>query len=180
MILMRLASDKIRFGCRSQSLPLILIGCGIYFIIASIWNGVSSLFSSSSRASTNPTPIQASYIISTSIPTKVVFNPNPTPACLSWNQILVSMKGQDECVQGIAAQVYPVVGSATTRINFSKLPNTFFVLSSVYVFSYSDNGVNHDLVAGDCVKARDTIRVYDDGRHQIPYMQITELYRCNP
>jgi hypothetical protein len=98
--------------------------------------------------------------------------------CYTWAQITVGMEGNTVCVKGNAAQVYPVYGNAATRINFTSVPNTFFLISVEYEFFYSENGTNHNLTVGDCVQATETVKVFDDGRHQIPYMQISDLYRC--
>ncbi len=102
------------------------------------------------------------------------------PSCYRWDQITLAMQGQKICIQGIAAQVYPVYGAAQTRVNFTTVPNTFFLVSTEYIFYYWDNGTRHDLAVGDCVQATGTIDVFEGSQHQIPYMLITNLYHCRP
>jgi hypothetical protein len=128
----------------------------------------NSVYYPPSSYGTQPTPVFRTY------PTN---SPNP---CYTWAQITLAMVGKRICVMGTAAQVYPVYGNVSTRINFTSVPNTFFLISTYYAFYYWQNGTRHDLAVGDCVQATEVIKVFDDGSHQIPYMQISDLYRCAP
>ena len=132
----------------------------------------------------NPTqlPTAAPYVYSTQDASLFLGStPTLTPSCVQWDQITTEMEGQTVCVTGTAVQVYPVTGTAPTRVNFSTALNTFFLISTGYEFYYTmQDGTRHDLAGGDCVRATEIVKVFDDGRHRIPYMQITNLYRCGP
>jgi hypothetical protein len=127
-------------------------------------------------------PTAAPYIYSTQ-DASLFLGSTPTiaPSCFQWNQITMAMEGRTVCVTGTAAQVYTVYGNAQTRVNFTTAPNTFFLISTNLEFYYfQPDGTRRNLAAGDCVQATDVVKVFDDGRHRIPYMQITDLYRCGP
>jgi hypothetical protein len=116
-------------------------------------------------------------------PTAIVWPPpTATPGpCFTWSQITTAMEGRTVCMAGTAAQVYTVYGNAQTRVNFTTAPNTFFLISTNLEFYYfQQDGTRRNLAAGDCVQATDVVKVFDDGRHRIPYMLITDLYRCGP
>ena len=102
----------------------------------------------------------------------------PTTSCLRWDQITLSMRGRRVCIQGITYQVYQVNGYNPTRISFTGAPNSFFLESPDYIYYYWNNGTKHDLSNGDCVQITDIVRVFDNGQHQIPYMEISELHQC--
>jgi hypothetical protein len=149
--------------------------CGVTLLLISgpiigniLKSSTNSLYSPISISETQPTLFLGTFPTNT---------PDP---CFTWAQITIAMEGKTVCVKGNAAQVYPVYGNAATRINFTSMPNTFFLISVEYEFFYSENGTNHKLTVGDCVQATETVKVFDDGRHQIPYMQISDLYRCAP
>lgn len=143
-----------------------LLFFGIMFILGMAFNSIN--YSLPSSPSVQPTPIARTYPTVTQDP------------CYTWAQITLDMEGDKVCVEGAAAQVYPVYGSVSTRINFTTVTNTFFLISTTYVYFYWQDGTRHDLVAGNCVQATEVVRVFDDGYHQIPYMQISNLYRCEP
>jgi hypothetical protein len=115
-----------------------------------------------------------------SSPTDVRTLPSSTPVpCYDWSQITLDMAGEIVCVEGTVAQVYSQ-GSTSSRINFTPMPNTFFLVSTEKVFYIWENGKRNDLAVGDCIQATETVNVFDDGLHQIPYMQISSLSRCSP
>jgi hypothetical protein len=89
------------------------------------------------------------------------------------------MEGERVCVEGTVAQLYSYENAAS-RIKFTSIPNTFFLVSTEYVIYYWENGTRHDLAVGDCVQATEVVKIFNDGRHQIPYMQISDLYHCGP
>jgi hypothetical protein len=115
-----------------------------------------------------------------SSPTDIRTLPSSTPIpCYAWSQITPDMAGEIICVEGTVAQVYSQEG-ASSRINFTTMPNTFFLVSAENVFYIWENGKRNGLSVGDCVQATETVKVFDDGLHQIPYMQISSLSRCTP
>ena len=157
----------------------VLLICSI--VIGSLIWGITS-GQSVAKQIPDPTqlPAAAPYVYSTQ-DASLYLGTTPTlaPSCFQWNQITTEMEGQTVCVTGTAVQVYPVTGTAPTRVNFTTELNTFFLISTGYEFSYTmQDGTRHGLAAGDCVQASEIVRVFDDGRHRIPYMQITSLYRC--
>jgi predicted nucleic acid-binding Zn ribbon protein len=115
-----------------------------------------------------------------SSPTVISTLPSSTPVpCYAWSQITLDMEGEIVCMEGTVAQVYSQE-RASSRINFTTMPNTFFLVSAESVFYYWENGTRNDVTVGDCVQATETVKVFDDGLHQISYMQISSLYHCTP
>ncbi|HEY5157317.1 MAG TPA: hypothetical protein VII93_05070 [Anaerolineales bacterium] len=114
-------------------------------------------------------------------PTAIVTT-EPTPTCLHWDQITLTMKGTNVCMNGTAVMVYPItgnVGNTVTRINFSTAHNTFFLLARDNFFSNTGNASQPELKNGDCIQVTAIVKIYDDGLHQTPYMQIKEIFPCS-
>ena len=130
-----------------------------------------------------PNPTTTPSIQNTALPSPTaMITTEPSPTCLRWDQIDLTMKGTSECVNGTAVMVYPIsgnMGNTVTRINFSTAHNTFFLLSRDNFFSYSGNAAQPELKKGDCIQISAIVKVFDDGTHQTPYMQVKELFSCS-
>jgi hypothetical protein len=159
------SSGRVRIRGRLGGVPYLIILAGVYFMIASIWTGVSSFFTAS-------TP--------THIPTRVVSSsPTNTPNaissaqqtaqasdCINWETVTPNMIGRVKCIYGTVNKTR-FVGESTFQILFSSNPEHFFLAGGTY---------NYGVVSGDCVLAEGEILKSSVG---VPYINIDEaLYKC--
>ena len=130
-----------------------------------------------------PNPSTTPAIQNTPLPSPTaMITTEPTPTCLRWDQITLPMQGTSVCVNGTAITLYPIngnMGNTVTRINFSTAHNTFFLLSRDNFFSNTGNATQPELKIGDCIQVTAIIKIFDDGTHQTPYMQIKEIFPCS-
>jgi len=134
-----------------------IFGAGLLLLVLG-----SFTFSSQSSYSPSPTTAPTSTRIPTKIKTPTVQESN----CIHWSQITSSMAGRKICIYGIVDSIYNT-NESSTRMKFSSQPNTFFLYDVNYVYP--------DLKEGDCVSAEEVLQLYDN---KIPYMEISELYKC--
>jgi hypothetical protein len=130
-----------------------------------------------------PNPSITPAIQNTPLPSPTVeMTTEPTPTCLGWDQISLPLKGTSVCMNGTAVTLYPItgnLGNTVTRINFSTAHNTFFLLSRDNFFSNTGNPTKPELKIGDCIQVTAIVSVFDDGTHQVPYMQVKEIFPCS-
>lgn len=91
---------------------------------------------------------------------------SPASNCIRWSQVTRNHVGRKICVYGKSYAIY-YTDEASTRINFTSEPNTFFL--------YDPNYIYPDLKEGDCVVAEEYIQLFDNN---IPYMAVSDLYFC--
>ena len=156
---------RVRFGGRLSGLPYIVILMGVFYMGASIWTGISSLFDTSS-----PTPIptltpRRSYT-STPNTTSSTQQTRQASNCIDWTEVTAAMIGNEKCVYG---NVYKTrfVGESTFQILFSSNPQAFFLAGGTY---------NYNITSGNCVFAEGVVLKSGAG---VPYIDIDEgLYQC--
>ena len=163
----------IRLPRKLEALVTIAPFIAFFFVLASIWDGISSAFVSA------PTPhvTATSYRPDTITPAFGTIVPivasTSIPDCLPWSQVTPSMEGQQKCIYGNVVSVYST-NETWTRIKFTEAPNTFFIYSTLY--TYTDEITNAPLTSGDCIQVTHTVKLYG----KIPYMDIGDetIYHC--
>jgi len=114
------------------------------------------------------TPAAKSTPRPTLIPTSAQSGFDFSATCYQWHEINKSMIGEKHCVYGDVVSIEQSEGIAT-RLEFSREPNSFVLLSPTY--SYFD--VVH---TGDCVQVIDTVLAFGD----LLYMNIGDtIYNCS-
>ncbi len=154
-------SQKLKL--RLSSFGIVGIVAGLYFIIANLWFGVSSIFAPL------PTPTPLPAYTTRPIPTSITRPISTSDPCLRWDQITVNMIGKTVCVRGI---VKNLIQENLTRMEFSDKPNTFFLYS---IYEIYDPTTGKTLGSGTCVRVTDIIRVQDG----VPYMNMDDLIEGN-
>lgn len=146
----------------------------IGYFLFSIFSPAAAQGSKPSSASYSPTrtpiPTKTSRSIdySTSTPQSTPVVSMANIHCIHWSEVEKSMLGEEICVYGRAYDIYST-GQASTRIKFSSKPNTFFIYNANYIYP--------DLEEGDCVVAEEVLQLF---QNKIPFMEINELYHCEP
>lgn len=144
----------------------ILFGLGSFFLFI----GSFSFSYQINSTSLPPTAKPPTRIASTSsrIPIKIDRS-TPTAQiddCIHWTDVSSLMEGQNICVYGEVESYYNTTETAT-RINFSSNKKSIFLYDMNYYYP--------DLKVGDCVVAKDILRLYNN---EIPYLSISELFKC--
>jgi hypothetical protein len=135
---------------------------------------LSNIIPDSPSSTASPQPLIPSP---TNLPTS-----EPTPSCSAWDEIDLSMVGTTICMTGTVYRVYTVTGNLgnnVTRLNFTNIVNSFFILSKDEFYFDPSTTTHHDLVSGDCIKVTEAVKEFNDGTHKYPYMQVKQVFPCN-
>src|SRR5512143_1011618 len=151
---------------RRSNTGVILGGIGAFLGIALLTMmlvvGIAWLFRNRSQASpaaAAPTGTSLPAAAATTVPTTVP-TPSSTPdPCIGWEEVTVSMKDQEICVQGIVTKLIQTrqVGS---RYQFSDQRGTFFLHSKYWEIYNAETGKT--VGPGTCVEVTGRIQIQSD------------------
>jgi len=165
-----LLQNKVGMSRRFEGALIIATIYAVYLVVASIWNGASSLFSAPSTSTPAPTL--------TAKPAELTFeafytNPQPqstsAPSCLMWSQITPSMAGRTVCVQGVVVDY---------RENWDNFLSVFYFGTHEQFFFVSNFEWKHEEIEGKCFRATGEIQL---NTYDVPYIKIddNDLYYCD-
>lgn len=148
---------------------------GVLLIGYLILSFLPSFFSFTWSAN-SPTPYSTSSSIQptntsrprpTSTPEEVIKDAQNLSNCIRWTQISLDVVGEKVCVYGKVRHIIYSTKQNGNLIKFSNPSKTFSL--------YNEKNLYPSLKINDCIAAEEVLQLSDD---QIPYMVISELYKC--